>query len=186
MSHWPHAPIHLLGEAGAYIVTAGTYRKAHCFRTAALLDFLQEQLLHLADRYDWNLQAWAIFSNHYHFVAISPSNPENLPTFIGHLHTETATEVNRDRATPGERVWYQYWETHLTYERSYLARLNYVHHNPVRHGLVRVATDYPWCSARWFEQQAARLFYRRVTGLAIDRVNVFDPFDPLPAHEPSA
>jgi len=27
----------------------------------------------------------------------------------------------------GRTVWFQFWDTKLTYERSYLARLNYVH-----------------------------------------------------------
>src|SRR4029450_1080720 len=30
---WPHAPTHRLSECGAYFVTAGTYHKAHYFRT---------------------------------------------------------------------------------------------------------------------------------------------------------
>ena len=30
---WPHAPMHRLSEAGTYFVTAGTYLKAHHFRT---------------------------------------------------------------------------------------------------------------------------------------------------------
>lgn len=32
-------------------------------------------------------------------------------------------------------------------ERHYLATLNYVHHNPVRHGYVARWTDWPWSSA---------------------------------------
>jgi putative transposase len=29
---------------------------------------------------------------------------------------------------------YNFWETKLTFEKSYLARLNYVHQNAVKHG----------------------------------------------------
>jgi len=31
-------------------------------------------------------------------------------------------------------LWYEFWDTHLTFEKSWLARLNYVHQNPVKHG----------------------------------------------------
>ena len=81
MPDWPHAPMHCLTEAGAYIVTAGTCRKLHHFRQAERLSFLQEQLLRLARAHDWQLQAWAVFSNHYHFVAMAPADPGSLRTF---------------------------------------------------------------------------------------------------------
>ena len=32
-------------------------------------------------------------------------------------------------------------------DRHYWATLNYVHHNPVRHGYVERWTDWPWSSA---------------------------------------
>ncbi len=32
-------------------------------------------------------------------------------------------------------------------DRHYWATLNYVHHNPVRHGYVTRWTDWPWTSA---------------------------------------
>ena len=49
------------------------------------------------------------------------------------------------------------WDRELTFEKSYLARLNYVHHNPVHHKLVPVTGEYAWCSARWFETKRDRL-----------------------------
>ena len=41
------------------------------------LEFLHDSLLGLAEEYGWNLQAWAVFSNHYHFVAMSPPDAES-------------------------------------------------------------------------------------------------------------
>ncbi|MDR3676812.1 MAG: hypothetical protein P4N24_15080, partial [Acidobacteriota bacterium] len=82
MHDWPHSPIHRLTEAGAYMVTCGTYLKRHHFRGTDRLQFLCEALLGLAPEYGWNLQAWAVFSNHYHFIALSPPNAENLGAFL--------------------------------------------------------------------------------------------------------
>src|ERR1039458_9298182 len=55
----------------------------------------------------------------------------------------------------GRTVWHNFRDTRLTYQYSYLARLNYVHRNAVKHGLVPVANQYPWCSAAWFERIAS-------------------------------
>jgi putative transposase len=156
------------------MVTAGTYQKAHYFREPDRLNLLRDQLLTLALQYGWLLQAWAHFSNHYHFIVLSGENPAPLRRLIQHLHSVTARAVNADDRTPGRKVWFEFWDSHLTFERSYLARLHYVHQNPVRHGLVRTATSYPWCSAAWFEQRAEPSVYQTVTSFAIDRVQVPD------------
>jgi hypothetical protein len=58
---------------------------------------------------------------------------------LGVLHTRAGGWINRLDNTPNRKVWHNFWDTKLTYEKSYLARLNYVHQNPVRHGLVRLA-----------------------------------------------
>ena len=65
---WPHAPPHRFSEQGAYIVTAGTHQKEHFFRGAERLDYLEAELLAGAKAAGWQLEAWAVFSNHYHFV----------------------------------------------------------------------------------------------------------------------
>ena len=175
---WPHAPVHRLTEAGVYIVTGGTYRKEHFFREPARLTLLRDELLSLACHYGWRLHAWAVFSNHYHLVGAAPESGVTLPRFLGHLHTKTATAINRLDSEPGRRVWFQFWDTHITFQKSYLARLHYVHNNPVKHGLVEVATNYPWCSASWFETTAAPSFRRTVGALNSDQVNVIDDFTP--------
>lgn len=176
---WPHAPPHHLSEAGAYMVTAGTYQRAHHFRAPERLDVLERGLLTVARDHGWNSEAWAVFSNHYHFVAQSAAEPENLSAMLSTLHRKTALWINKLDATPNRKVWFNYFETHLTYERSYLTRLSYVHQNAVKHGLVPVATQYRWCSARWLESTTDSAFRRTLDRLKIDRVNVLDEFTPL-------
>ena len=76
-------------------------------------------------------------------------------------------------------MWFNYWDTQLTFEKSYLARLNYVHQNAVRHGLVPVANQYRWCSAAWFERTATRAQVATIYGFKIDRIKIVDDYDPL-------
>jgi putative transposase len=133
MADWPHSPVHRLTEAGAYMLTGGTYLKRHHFQSSERLRLLCEALQRLAAKYGWNLQAWAVFSNHYYWVGLSPSDPTTLRTFVSELHTETSRALNEADRTPGRQVWFQYWETRLTYQRSYLARLSYMHRNAVHH-----------------------------------------------------
>jgi putative transposase len=176
MTHWPHAPIHKLDANGAFMVTAGTCQKEHFFRDPARLDSLHGLILDRFHAAGWQLQAWAVFSNHYHFVGITTGDPETLSGVLQQLHYDSAVYVNALDGVPGRPVWFNFWDTHLTYPRSYYARLNYVHYNPVRHGLASNAVLYKWCSAAWFERTASNSFVQSVKRFKTDRLTVIDDF----------
>jgi putative transposase len=178
---WPHAPLHQLSQRGTYFLTVGTYHKQHHFRSRERLRVLHRGLLTVARDFGWRLEAWAVFSNHYHFVGHSPEDaPDatNLSDMLSVLHVKTSGWVNRLDKTPGRTVWHNFRDTKLTYQKSYLTRLNYVHQNPVRHGLVPVANQYPWCSAAWFERTASPAMVKSIYRFKIDQLNVSDEFEP--------
>jgi len=177
---WPHAPVHRLSAKGTYFLTAGTYRKEHFFRGANRVQVLNRGLLTVAQEFGWNLEAWSVFSNHYHFVAHSPESGDDaksLSQMLGLLHEKSAKWINKLDKCEGRQVRHNFWETRLTYEKSYLARLNYVHQNPVKHGLVRVANRYPWCSAAWFERTARTAQVKTIYAFKLDKVRVYDEFE---------
>jgi putative transposase len=174
--NWPHAPKHWLFEPGVYMVTAGTYQKIPHLNTPARLDFFLKSLFEYAEEFRWSLRAWAVLSNHYHIVAASPPDPATLRKFLGKLHMKTAKELNLQDARPGRKVWYEFWDSHITFERSYLARLHYVHMNPAKHGVVPAAENYKWCSASWFMRSASPAFAATVKGMKVDQLEVPDDF----------
>jgi putative transposase len=173
---WPHAPIHKLTEYGVYFATAGTLHKQRLFTGPLRLDLLQAKLLTLAEQYRWHIEAWAVFANHYHLVARGCPESVGLGKYLKHLHSDTARELNRLDGVTGRKVWFNFRDTKLTYENSYLARLNYVHQNAVKHGLVPVANQYRWCSAAWFERVATPSMVQTIYGFKTDTVNVEDDF----------
>jgi len=158
------------------MVTGATLHKEHLFSAADKLSLLEHELLTLAKQYEWQLEAWAVFVNHYHFVGRGDPDSKSLDKFLRHLHSNTARKLNRLDSCAGRTVWYNFWDTKLTYERSYLARLNYVHQNAVKHGLVNVPSQYPWCSAAWFERTATPAMIKTIYGFKIDKLNIDDDY----------
>ncbi|HEX9046254.1 MAG TPA: transposase [Verrucomicrobiae bacterium] len=180
---WPHAPEHRLSVRGTYFITASTYLREQHFAGRSRLAVLHRGLLKVAARFGWQLEAWAVFSNHYHFVGHSPEEAdtaESLSRMLGLLHERTAKWINKMDASAGRKVWHNFRETRLTYERSYLARLNYTHQNAVKHGLVPVANQYPWCSARWLERTATPTQIKTLYRFKIASINVPDEFEVSP------
>jgi putative transposase len=175
-SRWHHAPLHLLVNRGVFMVTAGTFRKERFFNSPEKLDRLTSLLRTCAEDFQWRLQAWAVFANHYHFIAQSPDEVCSLKRFLSKLHMLSAKAVNSIDGCSGRRVWSEYWETRIRYEKSYLARLNYVNQNPVKHGLVSVASQYRWSSASSFAAEVGGSFAKMVATFPTDRLMIRDAF----------
>ena len=174
---WPHAPVHRLADNAVYFVTASTLNKHHFFNTPAKLDLHERLLLSFAKEYGWQLEAWAVFANHYHIVARGNPDSKNLGEFLHRLHGVSAHDLNEMEDVRQRQVWFNFRDTKLTHQHSYLTRLNYVHQNAVKHKLVPVANQYPWCSAAWFERVASPAQVKTIYGFKIDRVSVEDDFE---------
>lgn len=173
---YPHNPPHYFVPNAMYMVTGAILHKQPLLSDNKRKELVLQILFERAKLLHWNLQAWAILNNHYHFTGRSPENVETLEKLIRQVHSITAIQINRWDETPGRQVWHNYWDTCLTYEKAYLARLHYVHMNPVKHGLAEDSMDYPFCSYRWFIEKGDHDLKEQVFNQPIDKVKIYDDF----------
>jgi putative transposase len=94
------------------------------------------------------LQVWAycLMSNHVHLVVVPPS-ADALGLAMRRLNSRYATYANRRQGVSGHFWQGRFYSTPLDASHLWSA-VRYVERNPVRAGLVPVAWDYPWSSAR--------------------------------------
>lgn len=92
------------------------------------------------------IYAWVVLPNHYHALVEAP-DIKGLLCELGTLHGRTSFKWNGEENTRGRQVFYRSVERAMRSDRHYFATLNYVHHNPVRHGYVARWTDWPWSSS---------------------------------------
>ena len=137
-------------------------------------DWFEKTLLQIAEDNGWKIEAWAILSNHYHFVAHvqqGTDGAESIRKAVKKLHSLTTKELNnREGITGRTRLWQNFRETHLTHQASYLARLNYVHQNAVHHGLVVRASDWKWCSALRFKKVVSPAWVKTIASFRYDEI----------------
>ncbi len=158
------------------MVTAGIYQKQLLLNTPKKLTLVRDMLFKYALQFEWELQAWAVMGNHYHFIATAPENPSTLADLISRLHEYSAKKLNQLDDTPGRKVWHNFWDTRITHQTSYFARLRYVHQNPVHHGVIDNAANYACCSQAWLERNAERSHINTLSRFKTDRINVPDDF----------
>lgn len=173
---WHHRPSHVFRPGQAYLITAATWQRRPLFRDRQRLEMLRDRLLSEAGALAWDVDAWVVFPSHYHLVATSPEPGADVRRLVRAVHSRTARELNALDGQAGRRVWFQYWDTCLTFPASYFARMSYVVNNPVKHGVASTPEDYPWSSAAAWVAADRRPFLNRVLSYRSDRVRVADDF----------
>lgn len=173
---YPHNPPHYFVPNAMYMITGAILHNQHLLQEDRKKEFVLRTLLDRSNLLAWKLEAWAILDNHYHFIAEAPKDVNSLSKLIRQIHSITAIQLNKWDGAPGRQVWFNYWDSCITYEKSYLARMHYVMMNPVKHGLTDNVLDYPYSSYRWFVEKGDDELKKQVFDQPIDQVNVVDNF----------
>ena len=103
-------------------------------------------------RHPFNIHGWVVLAEHLHCVIELPPGDADFATrwrlikmgFSKALpRTERLSAVHIRRGERG--IWQRrYWEHLIRDERDYRAHMDYVHINPVKHGLVERVADWPF------------------------------------------
>lgn len=105
-------------------------------RAAALV---QTALQHF-DGERYRLFAWVVMPNHVHTL-IEPLPEFTLSSILHSWKRHTAKEINRLLGREGPLWQREYFDRAIRDERHFDYTVAYIHHNPVKAGLVRVAHE---------------------------------------------
>ena len=100
--------------------------------------------------------------NHYHLLLHVPDLREATHT-LGRLQGRTSHAWNGEDDQRGRKVWSAPADRAIRGDSHFWVTLNYIHHNPVKHGHVTRWQDWPWSSARDYleavgREEAARMW----------------------------
>ncbi len=93
--------------------------------------------------------SWCVLPNHYH-VLVRTSDLKKLVSELAKLHGKTSFEWNKEENTRGRKVWHGVSDRAMRSEAHFWATMNYIHHNPVKHGYVTRWQEWPYSSAHDF------------------------------------
>jgi putative transposase len=102
---------------------------------------LRALLISLRAQCRFQCHAWVILDDHLHLLVTDESGD-----ISGMVQRLKLRFVRGDPSRP-RRVWQRRFWDHVIRDDNDLHRhLDYIHHNPVKHGLVARTRDYPWSS----------------------------------------
>ena len=152
-----HTPPHLdLKEEHIYLITASCYNHASIIgKNKERFIECEEQVLFACQKHSIDVYAWCILPNHYHFL-LRTNKIKELRRELGLFHGRSSRVWNLEDNRVGRKVWHSCFERPMKSDRHFWVTLNYVHHNPVFHGYVKIWEDWSFSSASDFINQVGK------------------------------
>lgn len=155
-----HAPPHPFREEGIYLITATNFEHKAIMAPPERRTEFQEILLHGFRKIHAEIIGWVILLNHYH-ILIAVESLNHVSDLLKLIHGRTSRDWNlQDGLTGKRKIWYRYSDRMMRNEIHLHQTLNYIHYNPVKHGLVKDVYDWQWSSLFMYEDENGREWLR--------------------------
>ncbi|MBD3359985.1 MAG: hypothetical protein GF365_04755 [Candidatus Buchananbacteria bacterium] len=147
-----HRPPHLFFNNTIYFISCRTFKKHHLFNSKDKINIIKNRIDLAVIKYEVKLFAWVILFNHYHLL-LEIKHGLNLSKMINFINGGTSYDLNKLENKSGRKIWANYWDYCIRDEKDFWTHFNYIHQNPIKHGLVKnleELKDYEYCSYQWF------------------------------------
>ncbi len=156
-----HSPGHHFSEPGVYLITGTCYEHKRWIGISdRRMDEFTNDLLKVVSADVSKIDAWAVLPNHYHVLVVVGRGSDLLKN-LGRLHGRTSHDWNGEEGTRGQQVWFNCIDRTIGNDGHHMAAINYLHHNPVKHGYVAKWDQWQWSSAAEYIERLGREEARR-------------------------
>jgi len=129
-----------------HIIQRGNNRGA-CFYAEDDYRYYLQTLTEQAEHYGCAIHAYVLMTNHVHLL-LTPSETDSASQLMKHVGQRYVQYINRTYRRTGT-LWEGRFRSCLVQEENYvLTCYRYIELNPVRAGMVKEPSEYPWSSYR--------------------------------------
>ena len=120
----------------------------------ARIDLLRDSFRSVMRQHPWLIDAIVILPDHLHALCTLPADDADYALRWRLIKTAFTRALPRggplsaSRQRKGERgIWQRrYWEHRIRDQADFNRHIDYIHHNPRKHGHVQHVIDWPWSS----------------------------------------
>jgi putative transposase len=144
-----------------FFFTLVTEQRRPLFREPEAAALFLEAVEKVRSRHPFEVDAYVILPDHLHAIWTLPEADSNFSTrwrlikeafTRAYIKTYGMLERSESRRTKGEQAIWQrrFWEHAIRDDTDFARHVDYIHINPVKHGLATAARDWPHSSfAAW-------------------------------------
>jgi putative transposase len=148
-----------------FFFTVVTFRRRRLFANPNNQEILSNIIAEVRKESPFTLDAWVFLPDHLHCLWTLPPGEADYSKRWGLIKAKftkaISTEACRSARLTGSRIrhrestiWQRrFWEHRIRDERDLQVHLDYIHFNPVKHGLANSPRDWPYSSFRDFVGQ---------------------------------
>ena len=122
---------------------------------------LREAFRQVKHHHPFTLDAVVILPDHLHALWTLPEGDDDFSLRWRQIKSafsralEHGEQITKSRKMKGERgIWQRrFWEHAIRDDADYIAHVDYIHYNPVKHGHVGRALDWPYSTFHRFVQR---------------------------------
>ncbi|MGA7875578.1 MAG: transposase [Desulfoferrobacter sp.] len=143
-------------EGGTYFFTLVTYGRAKLFSYPENIDLLKRAFLEVMTRHPFTIDAFVVLPDHLHCIWTLPETDRDFSkrwrqiksSFSRRCKSEFKPPITPSKLRKKEQaVWQRrFWEHVIRDERDFTRHVEYIHYNPVKHGLVQAPGDWKYPS----------------------------------------
>jgi len=143
-------------KGGTYFFTVVTHDRRKFLCRPASVSLLREAFRNVMAEHHFQIDAVVLLPDHLHCIWTLPDGDSDFSTrwrLIKSYFTRGCDPVchsppSASRQKKQERaVWQRrFWEHQIRDERDFTQHVEYIHYNPVKHGLVKAPKDWPYSS----------------------------------------
>lgn len=125
------------------------------------IDLLRKVVREVQENHPFRIHGWVVLPEHLHALLELPEGDTNFPLRWRQIKSKFSRAIPNSEARSesrwrrGERgIWQRrYWEHLIRDQEDFNHHLDYIHINPVKHGLVTAPKDWPYSTFhRWVQQ----------------------------------
>lgn len=137
---------HLAG--GCYFFTVVTLNRTPIFTNEKRVEVLRQVIRKVMATRPFEIDAMVILPEHLHCIWSMPEGDADYSSRWREIKKAASRQISTVTNTRHERnVWQRrFWEHAIRDEEDWRKHVDYIHYNPVKHGLVRSPGEWPWSS----------------------------------------
>ncbi len=167
-------------QGGCYFFTINLLERNQNALLIQQIDLLRHVVRRVRERHPFHIDGWVVLPDHMHCIWTLPQGDDDYAKrirLIKTLFSKAMPKIERRsyvRRRNGERgIWQRrYWEHTIRDESDYAVHMDYLHNNPVKHGYVDKALDWPYST---FRHHVQRGFYPENWGVGDMDIDVGEP-----------
>lgn len=139
-------------KGGTYFFTVNLLQRTNNDLLVQHIEILRAVVKKVKDSYPFIIHAWVVLPEYMHCVIELPSDDADFATRCRLIKAGFSKAIPKSewrsnvRIKRGERgIWQRrFWEHLIKNEADFQAHIDYVHINPLKHGLVNQVKDWPY------------------------------------------